>query len=229
MDHGQAISFSRPDGQDAPGVFFATAGDAPGVVLIQEWWGINDQIRSVGRRLAAAGYRVLIPDLYRGRNATQADEAHHLMQSLDFGDAVLDVAGALAHLQGQVPTARVGVMGFCMGGALTIAGLCNVPDFTAGVCFYGIPPQVDATRLRAPLQGHFATRDGWCSPAAVQGLEDQLQKAHATYEFYNYDADHAFFNESRPEVYVPAAAAEAWRRTLDFLHRHLGGPQHAAA
>ena len=229
MDHGHAITFKRPDGQDAPGLLFNRPGDAPGVVLIQEWWGINDQIRSVGARLAAAGYRVLIPDLYRGRKTTRPDAANHLMQSLDFGDALRDLAGALTHLQGQVPGAKVGVSGFCMGGALTIAALCNIPGFAAGVCFYGIPPHVDTSHLRAPLQAHFATRDGWCTPAAVRSLEDKLRAAHATYELYNYEADHAFFNESRPEVYVPEAAAEAWRRTLDFFHRHLGGPAHAAA
>ncbi len=230
MDHGHAITLHRPDGQDAPGVFFAAStADAPGVVLIQEWWGVNDQIRSVGRRLAAAGFRVVIPDLYRGRSTAAPDEANHLMSGLDWPGAVRDIAAALAYLKGQAPDAPVGITGFCMGGALTIAGLCNVPGFAAGVCFYGIPPAAlaDPAALRAPLQAHFAEFDDWCTPAAVSALEDTLRRGTAEYELHRYAAKHAFFNESRPEVYDPAAATDAWRRTLDFFHRHLGG-SHAA-
>lgn len=230
MDHGHAITLHRPDGQDAPGVFFAaSAADAPGVVLIQEWWGVNDQIRSVGRRLAAAGFRVVIPDLYRGRSTAAPDEANHLMSGLDWPGAVRDIAAALAYLKDQAPAAPVGLTGFCMGGALTIAGLCNVPGFAAGVCFYGIPPAAlaDPATLRAPLQAHFAEFDDWCTPAAVSALEDTLRRGTAEYELHRYAAHHAFFNESRPEVYDPAAATDAWRRTLEFFHRHLGG-SHAA-
>jgi len=229
MEHGRAISFSRPDGQDAPGVLFSAAGDSPGVVLIQEWWGVNDQIRRVGQRLAAAGYRVLIPDLYRGRAATVADEAKHLMTGLDFGQALADIHGALTYLKGQDPSTRVGILGFCLGGALTLAALCNVPGFAAGVCYYGIPGAgADPSRLLAPLQAHFAEFDDWCTPDAVHALEDQLRSGTTEYELYRYSAQHAFFNDARPEVYDPVAAAESWRRSLDFFHRHLGGPQSAA-
>lgn len=232
MDHGHAITLHRPDGQDAPGLFFAaSAADAPGLVLIQEWWGINDQIQGIGRRLAAAGYRVVIPDLYRGRSTAAADEANHLMSGLDWAGAVRDIAGALAFLKDQAPSAPVGLTGFCMGGALTIAGLCNVPGFTAGVCFYGIPPAAlaDPTTLKVPLQAHFAEFDDWCTPAAVSALEDQLRRSSADYELHRYAAKHAFLNESRPEVYDPASATDAWRRTLEFFHRHLGGQAPRAA
>jgi carboxymethylenebutenolidase len=228
MEHGRAISFTRPDGQDAPGVLFSAADGAPGVVLIQEWWGINDQIRRVGQRLADAGYRVLIPDLYRGRATAVADEAKHLMTGLDFGEALSDIAGALTYLKGQDPSTRVGIVGFCLGGALTLASICNVPGFAAGVCYYGIPGAgADASKLLAPLQAHFAEFDDWCTPDAVRALEDQLRAGTTEYELYRYSAQHAFFNDARPEVYDPVAAAESWRRSLDFFHRHLGGPQPA--
>lgn len=229
MEHGRAISFSRPDGQDAPGVLFSAADGAPGIVLIQEWWGVNDQIRSVGARLAGAGYRVLIPDLYRGRAATAADEAQHLMVGLDFQQALQDIEGALTYLKGQDASARVGIVGFCLGGALTLAALCNVPGFTAGVCYYGIPgaDKADPSRLLAPLQAHFAELDDWCTPDRVRELEDKLRSGSAEYELYRYNAHHAFFNDARPEVYDPIAAAESWRRSLDFFHRHLGGLQPA--
>jgi carboxymethylenebutenolidase len=231
MEHGRAINFPRPDGQDAPGVLFDAPADAPGVVLIQEWWGVNDQIRGVGERLAAAGYRVLIPDLYRGRATADADEARHLMTGLDFGGAVVDVAGAAAYLKGHGSSDRVGVMGFCMGGALTIAALLNVPGLAAGVAFYGIPgPQAgDPSRLLAPLLAHYAEIDDWCTPEAVNALEAKLRTGSTEYELYRYHAAHGFFNEVRGEVYDPTASADAWRRTLDFLHRHLGGPAHTAA
>ena len=224
MDHGQSITFRRPDGQDAPGVLFSAGDGAPAVILIQEWWGVNPQIRGVAQRLVAAGYRVLIPDLYRGRVAAVEDEAKHLMQGLDFGDVLAqDLPGAIAYLKGQAP--RVGVMGFCMGGAVTLAALCNLDGLAGGVCFYGIPPTslADPSELRAPLQGHFAELDDWCTPQAVRTLEDALRRGRTEYELYRYPAKHAFFNEARPEVYDPASATDAWRRTLDFLGRHLGG------
>jgi carboxymethylenebutenolidase len=224
MDNGQAITFRRPDGQDAPGVLLSADDSAPGIVLIQEWWGVNDQIRGVGRRLVDAGYRVLIPDLYRGRVATAEDEASHLMTGLDFGSALQDLAGAQAFLRGQSTDSKVAVMGFCMGGALTLAALWQLDGFAAGVCFYGIPPaalSAPELELRAPMQAHFAEIDDWCTPAAVHNVEEKLRRGKTEYELYRYNAQHGFFNETR-ERYDPASATDAWRRTLDFLGRHLG-------
>jgi carboxymethylenebutenolidase len=227
VEPGRSIEFLRPDGQRAPGVLFTPAEGAPGVVLIQEWWGVNDQIRGVGRRLAAAGYRVLIPDLYRGRATAVPDEARHLAHDLDFQQAAEDIAGALAYLKGQAPDARVGVMGFCLGGALTLAALCQIPGFAAGVSYYGVPgpDRADPSRLLAPLQAHFAEFDDWVTPAVVRTVEEQLRRGGTEYELYRYTARHGFFNEERADVHDPLAAAESWRRTLDFLARHLGGPR----
>lgn len=217
------ITFTRPDGQDAPGYVFPTArADAPAIVLIQEWWGVNDQIRGVARRLAAAGYGVLIPDLYRGKLADNGDEASHLMNGLNFPDALhQDLVGAVRHARSH--HAKVGVMGFCMGGALTIAAAANIPELSAAVCFYGVPPAAiaDPKSIRIPLQCHFAEQDTWCTPAVVAELEKQLSEGNVPFELHRYDAQHAFLNESRPEVYHPSAAALAWQRTLEFLGRHL--------
>lgn len=223
MTNGRAITFPRPDGQDAPGVLFDAPDHAPGVVLIQEWWGVNDQIRGVGARLAAIGYRVLIPDLYRGRVTSVYDEANHLMTGLDFEQAYQDIVAAVACLKGQDPSTRVGIMGFCMGGAMTLAALCNIPTLAAGVCFYGIPgaTRADPSRLLAPLQAHFGAIDDWCTPAVVDALEDSLRRGTTEYELYRYSGHHGFFNETRPEVYDPAASAEAWARAQEFLRRHL--------
>lgn len=217
------ITFQRPDGQDAPGYVFPTASaSAPAIVLIQEWWGVNDQIRGVARRLVDAGYGVLIPDLYRGKLAGNGDEANHLMSNLNFPDAVhQDLVGAIAHARRY--HTKVGVMGFCMGGALTIAAAAHVPTLNAAVCFYGVPPAAiaDPKTIRVPLQCHFAEQDTWCTPAVVANLEQQLREGGVPHELHRYDAQHAFLNESRPEVYDAAAATLAWQRTLEFLARHL--------
>ena len=134
---GAMVSFARPDGGTVSGYYAVPAPDnaGPGIVLIQEWWGLNDQIRGVADRLAAVGYRVLVPDLYRGQSTTEEEEAHHLMGNLDFNDAVQqDIAGALAFLTSR--TTSIGVTGFCMGGVLTLLALAAYPAFAAGAVSY---------------------------------------------------------------------------------------------
>ncbi len=214
---GTMIEFARPDGGKTKG-YLATAGQGrPGVVVIQEWWGLNDQICGVADRFARVGYNALAPDLYKGRLTTQPDEANHLMTGLDFADAThQDLRGAAQHLQAQ--SGRVAVMGYCMGGALTIAAAVHVPEFAAGVCFYGIPPKAfaDPAKIRMPLQGHFANQDDWCTPAAVDDLERTLKAVGVRHEIYRYDAAHAFANE-RSAAYDVACANQAWERMAAFL------------
>ena len=214
---GTMIEFARPDGGKTKG-YLATAGQGrPGIVVIQEWWGLNDQICGVADRFARAGYNALAPDLYKGRLTTQPDEANHLMTGLDFADATRqDLRGAAQHLQAQ--SGKVAVMGYCMGGALTIAAAVHVPEFAAGVCLYGIPPKAfaDPAEIGVPLQGHFANKDDWCTPTAVDDLETTLKAAGVTHEIYRYDAAHAFANE-RSAAYDVACANQAWERMAAFL------------
>jgi carboxymethylenebutenolidase len=214
---GTMIEFARPDGGKTKG-YLATAGQGrPGVVVIQEWWGLNDQICGVADRFARTGYSALAPDLYKGRLTTEPDEANHLMTGLDFADATRqDLRGAAQHLRAQ--SGRVAVMGYCMGGALTIAAAVHVPDFAAGVCFYGIPPKAfaDPAKIRMPLQGHFANTDDWCTPAAVDDLDGTLRAAGVRHEIYRYEAAHAFANERSP-AYDVACANQAWERMAAFL------------
>jgi len=230
---GKTVSFQRPDGGPVQGYLAEPASPAgrPGVVVIQEWWGLNDQIRGVADRLAAQGYRALVPDLYRGRSTVEAAEAEHLMTNLDFGDAAgQDVRGAVQYLKAG-GSARVGVTGFCMGGALTLLAAVHVPEVDAAVVFYGYPPleYVDAGRIKAPLMGHWATHDEFFKIAGVDALEQKLQAAGAAFEFHRYDAKHAFANETQVGAgkllpvleYEPAAATLAWQRTLTFFGRHL--------
>jgi carboxymethylenebutenolidase len=228
---GKTISFKRPDGQSVVGYLAepVNGAAAPGVVVIQEWWGLNDQIKGVADMLAAAGYRALVPDLYRGKVALEANEAEHLMTNLNFGDAAgQDVRGAVQHLKAS-GSAKVGVTGFCMGGALTLLSAVNVPEADACVVWYGFPPleYVDAARIKAPLMGHWATEDTVFPIAKVDELEKKLRGAQTKFEFHRYAAKHAFANETADAKNLPylkhdAVAAElAWRRTMGFFAKHL--------
>jgi carboxymethylenebutenolidase len=230
---GQMIRFSRPDGAKVDGYLAEPAsGHGPGLVVIQEWWGVNDQIRGVAERFAAAGYVALVPDLYRGKSTLEAAEAEHLMSGLNFADAASqDVRGAVQHLKAQ-GCAKVGVTGFCMGGALTILAACFVPEADAAVAFYGFPPleYVDAGKIKVPLAGHFATEDPFFAISGVDALEGKLRAAEVGFEFHRYRALHAFANETQTPghqtlpalLYDPLAAQTAYDRTLRFFGRHLG-------
>jgi carboxymethylenebutenolidase len=218
---GTTIEFTRPDGGRTKGFLAMAREGRPGVVVIQEWWGLNDQICGVADRFARAGYNALAPDLYKGRLTAEPDEANHLMSGLDFADATYqDLRGAAQHLKGQ--SGKLAVMGFCMGGALTIAAAVHVREFAAGVCLYGIPPKdfADPARISVPLQGHFANRDDWCTPAAVDELEKALKAAGVRHEIYRYDAAHAFANE-RSAAYDVACANQSWERMTAFLKAEI--------
>lgn len=230
---GSTVVFNRPDGEAVNGYLAEPthAYGAPGVVVIQEWWGLNDQIRGVADRLAGRGYRALVPDLYRGKSTVEAEEASHLMGALSFADAAQqDVAGAIQHLK-DTGSPKVGVTGFCMGGALTLLTLVFVPAADAGVVWYGYPPLdfVKADEITVPLLGHFATDDVPFPIAGVDALEAKLKAAGVRYTFHRYAAQHAFANETQVEGrkllpvlgYDPAAAALAWERTDAFFDQHL--------
>jgi carboxymethylenebutenolidase len=198
--------------------------DAPGVVVIQEWWGLQGQIRSVCDRLAAEGFRAMAPDLFEGKVIPYHDTgaAKAAMSALDLG-AVTDttVRGAVRHLARRGH--KVGIVGFCMGGAVAVTGAARVPELAAAVCFYGLPPRDVATPgdIRVPFQGHFASKDSWCTPQVVAAFEEELRAAGGTFELHRYEASHAFMNPERPEAYDASAARLGWDRCLAFLRRHL--------
>jgi carboxymethylenebutenolidase len=228
---GQTISYKRPDGKAVNGYLAEprSGKNAPGVVVIQEWWGLNDQIRGVADKVAAAGYRALVPDLYRGKVAVEAKEAEHLMSGLNFGDAAgQDVRGAVQYLK-STGSKKAGVTGFCMGGALTLLASVNVPEADAAVAWYGFPPleYVDASKIKAPLMAHWATQDEFFPIAKVDELEKKLREAKVKFEFHRYNAKHAFANETAdaknlpPLKHDPKAAEQAWKRTFEFLGRNL--------
>ena len=222
---GTTIEFKRPDGKLASGYFArAPQAHAPGVVVIQEWWGLQDQIKGIADRLAACGYDVIAPDLYAGTVVPYHDReaAGKAMGSLNFLDATDEsVRGAVQFLARN--GAKVGITGFCMGGAVTILTCARVPEVTCGVAFYGIPPAQAAgpADLKVPLQGHFANSDDWCTPAAVDGFEKAAKEAGRDVEFFRYDADHGFVNEQRVQAHDREDAELAWSRMLAFFKKHL--------
>lgn len=228
---GSIISYKRPDGQIA-NAYLAKPKDienAPGIVVIQEWWGLNDQIKAVADKLAVAGYQALVPDLYRGKLALEENEAKHLMSELNFGDAASqDIRGAVQYLKG-LGSRKVGITGFCMGGALTVLSSVFVPELDAVVVWYGYPPldYVDATKIKAPIMGHWASHDDVFAISGVDELEKKLTASSVSFEFFRYDAKHAFANEeadSKNLAYLKhnAKAAElAWTRTMEFFKKHL--------
>ena len=225
------VQFTRPDGKTVDGYLVEPPNvvNAPGIVVIQEWWGLDDQIKEVANRLAGAGYRALVPDLYRGKLALEAHEAEHLMNDLNFGDAASqDIRGAVQYLK-ATGSAKVAVTGFCMGGALTVLSACFVPELDATVVWYGNPPAefVDANNITKPMMGHWSMQDEFFSPAGVDELEKKLKLAGVEHEFHRYDAKHAFANpqsDSRglaPLQYHHDSSELAWKRTLEFLKKHL--------
>jgi carboxymethylenebutenolidase len=217
---GELIQFQRPDGKTCPGYLATpkTGSGAPGFVCIQEWWGLNDQIKKTADRLAEAGYRALVPDLYRGKLAKASDEASHMMANLNLSAAAeQDTRGAVEYLKQS--SKKVAVGGFCMGGVVTILAAVGVPEMDAGACFYGLPDlsAAELKKIKTPLICHFANQDGWITPAKVNDFEAALKQSRSQFEIYRYDAQHAFMNEARPQVYDPGSAKLAWERTLKFL------------
>jgi carboxymethylenebutenolidase len=223
---GTNITFKRPDGKEAKGYLAnAARGNAPGVVVIQEWWGLSENIKGLVDRFAVAGFDALAPDLYEGVVVPyhDADAAGKEMNSLNFIEATeQNVRGAVQYLKRN--GAKVGLTGFCMGGAVTIIGAAKIPELTAGVAFYGIPPEqaVKPADVKIPLQGHFANKDDWCTPAAVDAFDKAMKAAGKDFEAFRYDADHAFVNEERAAVHDRQAAELAWGRATEFFKKHLG-------
>jgi carboxymethylenebutenolidase len=202
-------------------------GKWPGVVVIQEWWGLVPHIKNVCERFAAAGFVALAPDLYHGRAAASPDEAGKMMMALNIEQAEKDLRGAINYLLAHERVAgdALGTIGFCMGGALSLYAAAKNEQVGACVVFYGGHPKVkpDLENMRAPLLGFYAERDDFATPALARELEARLKSLGKSAEIHIYEnADHAFFNDDRPEVFNAEAAADAWQRTVSFFREHLG-------
>lgn len=205
------------------------SGSGPGVIVLQEWWGLVPHIKDVADRFAAAGYVALAPDLYKGESTQSPDEAGRMMMALDIEQAAQDLAAAIEYLRHLEATVgdKVGVIGFCMGGQLALlAATVNAvsPAIAAVVDFYGIHPQVQPNfaNLAAPILGIFGEQDHFVPVESVEHLVASVRSAGGQITTQVYpNVTHAFFNDTRPEVYNAEAATDAWQRTLAFLSTHL--------
>jgi len=219
---GTSVGFVRPDGESCNGYLTEQPNrGSPGVVVLQEWWGLNDQIKGMADRLSAEGFRVLVPDLYHGKVTVEDAEAEHLMGELDFGTAAnQDIRGAVQHLKAD--GGKVGVIGFCMGGALAVLSAAYVPEVDAAVSWYGLPPlaAADFSKVQTPIQLHVAIQDPYFTVAMSEGIEAKIKEGTGAVESYRYDAVHAFGNETNAD-HDPEATKLAWERSVQFLKRQL--------
>jgi carboxymethylenebutenolidase len=219
----------KANGHETPGYLAAPAsGSGPGVIVLQEWWGLVPHIEDVANRFAAEGFVALAPDLYHGEKASGPDQAGKMMMAMNIDRTEQDLRGAIAYLLEQPGVAgrTVGTVGFCMGGALSLFAASKNSAVGACVVFYGGHPHVkpELERLEAPVLGLYAGKDGFVTPESVAELDRRLTALGKRHEFHTYpNADHAFFNDTRPEVYDAKAAADAWQKTLAFFRRELAG------
>jgi len=224
---GEMIRFAS-NGQQASG-YLATpqGGNGPGVVVIQEWWGLVDHIKDVCDRFGANGFFALAPDLYDGRRVAEPDEAAKEMMALEMSHASKHMTGAVNELVRRTGRPRVGVVGFCMGGGLSYVLAAENPETVGAIVpFYGVIPWPDAvpdySKIAAKIQGHYAELDGSAPPQVVAELESQLKGLGKDVEFFVYPGtEHAFFNDTREEVYNAQAAQTAWDRVIPFLRDSL--------
>jgi carboxymethylenebutenolidase len=223
---GETVEFASNGGTTSGYLAVPASGKGPGVIVIQEWWGLVPHIKNICDRFAEAGYAALAPDFYHGKSTKSPDEAGKLMMALRIDQAEKDLRGAIQYLLAHEATTsdKVGTVGFCMGGALSLYAATKNPQVGACVIFYGGHPNVkpDLEQLQAPVLGLYAERDGFVTPEVARTLERKLKELGKSCEIQIYpEVDHAFFNDERKEVYNAAAAEDAWKRVIKFYQEHL--------
>lgn len=220
------VTFKVEGREDGHGYLSSENVDSEyGIVLIQEWWGLNKSITLTADRFAKKGFRVLIPDLYRGKVGANAEQAGHLMTGLDFQGAVKDISAAGLYLK-SLGCQKVGVTGFCMGGALVIANLASSDVFGAGVPFYGVPDlnYFKLENIKVPVLAHFGDLDkakGFSDPETAKNLEEKAKEAGVNFTLHLWEGgDHAFMNQDSNH-YNPDVAAKALEETVEFFKNNL--------
>lgn len=227
---GEPVTFASNGGTADGYLALPPAGAGPGVVVIQEWWGLVGHITAVADRFAAAGFVALAPDLYHGITTDEPDEAMRLLMGLAMDRAAQDIAGAAAHLSGldAVAGPGIGAVGFCMGGSLALWSATVAENVQAAVGFYPAVPweRMDPTwptYAGKAAMIHCSQEDGTSAAPGIRTAVAAIEGAGGDVQVFDYPGTrHAFFNDDRPEVHDPAAAAAAWARTVDFLHERLG-------
>lgn len=221
---GTSITFAE-NGESFEGYLALPESRGPGVIVLQEWWGLVGHIKDVADRFAKAGFAALAPDLFHGQRTTDPDEAGSLLMALNIGGAAKVIRSAATTLlqQDRVLGSKVGIVGFCMGGQLALYSAGEDDRIGACVDFYGVHPNAhpNYAAIEAPVLGIFASNDDYVTPEVVSKLDSDLTDNGVAHEFHTFEADHAFFNDQRPEVYSAAHSSRAWSLTLDFLRRNL--------
>lgn len=220
---GQMVSFPS-NGEESAGYMALPGQPGPAVIVLQEFWGLNDDIKSIADRFAGEGFVALAPDMYHGQVATEPDDARKLAMELELDVAARDLKGAVGFLRGHdsVTPGKVGSVGFCMGGSLSLY-LASIENTDAAVTYYGAPryPEFKPLDIQAPVLAHFAELDPDTTERGKKFVEE-MKGAGKAVEMHVYEgAHHSFFNQTRPEMHHPQAAELSWQRTLQFFREHL--------
>ena len=218
----ETLSFPTAGGETTAYVAIPDAETNKAVLVIQEWWGLNDHIKDIANRYAAEGFIAIAPDLYRGKVATSPDEASKMMNALQIEDGLDMISNAVAKAGEALDLSHFGITGYCMGGTYALRAACELEGVSAAVPFYGDIPGDDVLqKLTVPTVFISGTRDQWINPEKVATLEDATERFELPVQSLKYDADHAFFNDTRPEVYDATAAADAWAKAVAFFNEKL--------
>jgi carboxymethylenebutenolidase len=221
---GKMVDFPSNGGTTRGYLATPGSGQGPGILVIQEWWGLVGHIKSVADRFAAEGFTALAPDMYHGQTASEPDGAGKLFMALNIAQAEKDLRGAASYLAQQSSSQKIGAVGFCMGGQLALFAATVNPNVGATVNFYGIHPNVkpDYSKLSGPVLGLFAENDSFVNPTVARALDVEIKAKGKQSEIHIYpNVDHAFFNDENTAAYHKASADDAWRRTVGFFRQHL--------
>jgi carboxymethylenebutenolidase len=227
--NSESLNLSTTQGPTTAYVARPPGDVAAGVILVQEYWGVNEHIRDLAGRFANEGYLCVAPDLYRGRVAADKDEASALMQALRTEDGMETIRKAIDAATETYQVDRFAIVGFCMGGTFALRAACEISELKAAAPFYGDIPEENILRqLKVPTLFIAGERDAWINPAKVNSLKETAKKYNLPVEVVSYDADHAFFNDTRAQVYDAEAAEDAWSRVLEHFRKYLRGSGQAA-
>ena len=218
----ESLSFSTANGDTTAYTAMPDNETNKSVIVIQEWWGLNDHIKDIVGRYAAEGFVAIAPDLYRGKVAGNPDEASKMMHALELEDGLDTIANAVTAARDKFGLSHFGITGFCMGGTFALRAACELEGFSAAAPFYGdIPEEEVLKKLTTPTIFISGTKDQWINTEKVAGLEDAVERFELPLQSVKYEADHAFFNNTRPEVYNEAAAKDAWALVVGFFKDKL--------
>lgn len=218
----ETLEFNTANGASTAYVALPDDSNGKAVIIIHEWWGLNDHIKDITNRYAAEGFTAIAPDLYRGKATKDKEEAGRLMQNLAVEDGLNTIMMALDKARETSGIEKFGITGFCMGGTLALRAACELEGIGAAAPFYGdTPGEFTLKDLKCPVLFVSGIKDQWINPEKVGEMERIAKENFLPIEVLKYDADHAFFNDTRPEVYDAAAAKDAWAKVIAFFNENL--------